>query len=154
MLSKECRRYACRACTNPACIHSCHPVGVEQPSLLTSTGTGTPAQNTTIHVTSSPSIESSRAQRDEAMERVEANAEMEWKIEAKRALWRRIRTKQPFTTDDLWDDGLTKPREPRALGPIVATAKRKGYLIDTGRMVQSRYRHATKVTVWQGAENV
>jgi hypothetical protein len=84
------------------------------------------------------------------MARAESHALPEWKDQAKMVLWRRILSQQPFTTDDLWDDGLPKPREPRALGPIVSAAKRKGYLADTGRMVQSRYRHATKITVWQG----
>lgn len=134
VLSKECKRYACRSCEAAGCVHSCHPAAIGQASLL-----------------DPPTIESSRVQRDEAMARVDAHADLDWKIEAKRALWARIRTRQPFTTDDLWDDGLRKPREPRALGPVIATAKRKGYLVDTGQMVQSRYRHATKITVWKGS---
>ena len=99
--------------------------------------------------TEPPSIEDARAARDEAMERVESNADAEWRVLADQYLYRRIRTGLPFTTDDLWDDGLPKPREPRALGPVMMAAKRRGDIYDTGDMVRSRYRHATKITVWR-----
>ena len=95
-------------------------------------------------------IEAARAARDESIAQVDAAADAAWRVTAKTALWALIRTGAEFSTDDLWDGGLPKPREPRALGPVILAAKRKGYIVDTGRMVQSRYRHATKITVWQG----
>lgn len=60
--------------------------------------------------------------------------------------------RRPFTTDDFWDSGLEKPREPRAIGPVIMWGLRSGRIKWTGRLVKCRYasRHHTDIKEWIG----
>jgi hypothetical protein len=72
--------------------------------------------------------------RDEAVARVEAAADVAWWAEAKRALWTTIQRSGEFTTDDI---ECSRPREPRAWGPVLLAAARAGLIVKTGRMRKS-----------------
>lgn len=56
-----------------------------------------------------------------------------------------------FTPDDIWDAGLDKPKEARWLGPVMNSAKRKGYIEKTGRVQPTRQKesHGCDVTIWK-----
>lgn len=61
------------------------------------------------------------------------------------------KTHQEFTPDEIWKTGLQKPTEARALGGVMARAKREGIIEKTGRVrpttqVES---HGTDVTIWK-----
>ena len=58
---------------------------------------------------------------------------------------------QEFTPDDIWDFGLKKPVEARALGGIMRSAKTRGIIEKTRRLTPTRQKesHATDVTVWK-----
>lgn len=91
-----------------------------------------------------------RSARDEAMGRVEGHADPVWKEAATETLMEVVRSLAEFTSDDLWALGLPKPREPRALGPIMMRAVKNGYIKDSGRMKQSAQKgcHARPMRVW------
>lgn len=61
-------------------------------------------------------------------------------------------TGKPFTPDDVWEMGLERPREPRALGPVMMRAARAGLIYPTGRWVKSENpaQHATPIREWCG----
>lgn len=104
-------------------------------------------------VVSSPTLERARAERDAALEQVEAAASPGWLNAAGDALDIRATTGLPFTTDDVWGDlearGVPAPREPRALGPIVKRALRAGTIVPAG-YTQSRRRHAALIRTYTG----
>ena len=60
--------------------------------------------------------------RDEAIDRVEANAEPDWKEEAEQAVLDVARRGNLFTTDDIWKElalrFVSPPHEPRAMGAV------------------------------------
>lgn len=60
-------------------------------------------------------------------------------------------THQEFTPDDIWKTGLPKPAEARALGGIMARAKRDGIIEKTGRVQPTTQieSHGTDVTIWR-----
>ncbi len=95
-----------------------------------------------------------REARDEAMGRVERNADEEWAKQAKRALAECIQTHDFFTTDDI--TGCPEPREPRAWGPILRAAAVAGYIENTGTTRQSAQVacHARPKTVWRVLKRV
>lgn len=73
--------------------------------------------------------------RDEAMSRVDRAAPADWKELARQAVERVASERDVFTTDHVWLDGLEKPPEPRAMGPIMRRAIRAGLIEKTGRVV-------------------
>lgn len=73
-----------------------------------------------------------RAAGREAQERVDAHAAPEWKERAKAAIELVARTREYVSADDLWEIGLDKPREPRALGPIFTWAAKRHLIEKTG----------------------
>lgn len=94
-------------------------------------------------MTNQPSIfdieEASQAL-DEALKRVDANADDEWKSIALRAVGWLAMTQERFTTDDVWAvliDRKEATHEPRALGPIMLRARKLGYIIGTPDYVLS-----------------
>lgn len=95
-------------------------------------------------------LTAARRARDAAMEQVEANADADWKDRAKIAVRYLARTKAEFISDDIWELGLEKPREARALGPIMRWAVKQGFIRDSGRMQQSAQTtcHARPMRVW------
>lgn len=70
--------------------------------------------------------------RDEAMERAEAGASMDWRARALIAV-HRVATEQPsFLVDSVWAY-IEKPEEPRAIGPIMQRACRNGWITKSGQ---------------------
>ncbi|WMI33384.1 hypothetical protein SEA_PROVOLONE_64 [Streptomyces phage Provolone] len=101
-----------------------------------------------VHI---PTLKAAEAARDEAMRRTYENASEEWKAQALATIIVVADTLGEFTADDLWDAGLEKPVEPRALGPALRLAAREGYIRTSGNYRKSRYRNATPLPVWQDA---
>lgn len=58
---------------------------------------------------------------------------------------------QEFTPDDIWETGLEKPSEARALGGVMRRAKDDGVIEKTGRVKPTTQResHGTDVTIWR-----
>ncbi|MEU5403745.1 hypothetical protein ABZ348_31185 [Streptomyces sp. NPDC005963] len=56
-----------------------------------------------------------------------------------------------FSADDVWLAGLPRPKDSRALGGILASAKRAGVIEDTGRIVPSVFQsgHYGPRRVWR-----
>ncbi|RMR58869.1 hypothetical protein ALP83_200139 [Pseudomonas syringae pv. actinidiae] len=61
------------------------------------------------------------------------------------------KTHQEFTPDDIWKTGLPKPIEARALGGVMARAKREGIIEKTGRVQPTTQveSHGTDITIWK-----
>lgn len=96
-----------------------------------------------------------RAARDEAVDRVERNADEDWETAARRALFelaKELGADGEFTTDDVHCDVDT--HENRAWGAVVRRAARAGFIVNTGRTRQSSSRvcHARPKTVWRVTE--
>lgn len=87
--------------------------------------------------------------RDNGMARAEEGAGPEWMARAEAAVMQVARTKAQFTTDDVWLV-LDKPREPRALGPVLHRLARAGILENVGfqKTVQAS-RHRAPVAQWK-----
>lgn len=87
----------------------------------------------------------------DGMERVEVNADPEWKQDALLAVGEVAWRLEEFTSDDIWATGLPKPAEARALGPILMQAAKKGWCEKTGRSrpTSQASRHATDVAIWR-----
>lgn len=72
------------------------------------------------------------AARDEAIDRVEANAADHWKAAAEFAALEVARRGKPFTTDEVWRalvlQGVGQPHEPRAMGAIFRKLAREGVI--------------------------
>lgn len=77
-----------------------------------------------------------------------------WEDEAKAALRAIAATGEPFTSDDLWGQGLRKPAEPRALGHVLRWAHGEGVIKPTGVYIRSRAesRHRPEVKQWIGCQ--
>lgn len=91
-----------------------------------------------------------REARDEGMDRAERGTDAEWAEKAYRVLDCLVREqKDHVTADDLWDAGLARPREPRALGPVFRRAVRNRLIEHSGRYAQSRHRHLAPIPVWR-----
>jgi hypothetical protein len=92
-----------------------------------------------------------RAARNEAMDRVDSNADPDWKDLAIRVTLRVALAYPEFTTDDVWEAlGEERPHEPRALGPIMALLSRSKVIRKTGMMRESKHAqaHMRPKAVW------
>jgi hypothetical protein len=77
------------------------------------------------------------AARDEAIARVDAHASPNWKAEALEAV-RSLCERQPeFIADDVWETGLPRPAEGRALGAVMMRATRLGFCVGTNEFRKS-----------------
>lgn len=94
-------------------------------------------------------IEAER-QRDEAMAQAEAHADPDWLERARAVVLDVARIHDSFTADDVWSF-LEKPREPRALGPVLKGLAQEGLIHSTGQYRKSTRRHAAAVVVWRKA---
>jgi len=97
---------------------------------------------------------SGRQLRDEAIDRVEANADAGWMERAENAL--RVlcceRGRESLTTDDIWRLlGDDEPREPRAMGAVLRRGCSLGIIEATDRMEPSKRakNHARKIQIWR-----
>lgn len=92
----------------------------------------------------------SEQNRDEAVRRVEAATDKDWKDDAKIVLLEAvIEHKLPeLTTDDL---RCRRPREPRAWGPIMLWGVKEGYIQNTERTRRSTEPqcNARPKTIWR-----
>ncbi|MDO4236882.1 MULTISPECIES: hypothetical protein [unclassified Pseudomonas] len=61
------------------------------------------------------------------------------------------KAKPEFTPDDIWEAGLHKPNDARALGGVMRRASSKKLIEKTGRSQATRQpeSHGTDVTVWR-----
>jgi hypothetical protein len=97
--------------------------------------------------------EQAEAARDDAIAQVEANADRNWMVAAQAAVAVLAMTHDEFTTDDMWAalrevDGT---HEPRAMGAVMRAAARRGLIVKTDRVVNSRRAecHARPVAIWR-----
>lgn len=95
-----------------------------------------------------PTLTAAAAKRDSAIAQADANADDSWKKYALGFVAELSAELDEFTTDDLWDAGLIKPREPRALGPVMRRAAKRGLIATTGEFRKSRYRNCAPLPVW------
>jgi hypothetical protein len=88
--------------------------------------------------------------RDEAIEQVR-RAHAEWANDALLAVKGAAQELSFFTTDDVWQRGLRRPTEARAMGPVMIEAMRRGWIIRTGQTRRSvRVKaHANPKQVWR-----
>lgn len=91
------------------------------------------------------------AARDQAIARVDAAADPDWKADAQRALNELIDAGEKFSADDIWLRVGYKPAEPRALGSLLQQAARRGRIVQTGERRKSARpeHHAYPCTVWR-----
>lgn len=100
-----------------------------------------------------PSLLDALTARDEAIDRVEANAHDLWLAAAREALDELCATRESFTSDDLWaalDGRDVSTHEPRAMGAVLRQAARDGLVAGT-RQYRPSVRpacHARPVRVW------
>ncbi len=88
--------------------------------------------------------------RDEAVERVGQPEDSKRWIDGVLSLVQDLHAGAEFSTDYLWE-WLSKPREPRALGAAMSTARKRGLIVPLDKWVQStRYEcHARPLRVWK-----
>lgn len=93
--------------------------------------------------------EGARAARDEAISRV-AESHEAWISAALKAVRAIARSRQTFTTDDLWKH-VAAPEEPRAAGPLMLAAMKLGICVPTTQTSQSARKrcHARPLRVWR-----
>lgn len=92
--------------------------------------------------------------RDQALARVEANADQDWKDRARAVIQELARTRVYFTTDDVWQE-LAKQdvetHEPRAIGALMRQAAADHLIAPTNRYEPSARPacHGRPVRVWR-----
>jgi len=99
-------------------------------------------------------VHEARAARDDALERVERNADKAWKLRTMVVVMRLATDRETLTTDDVWErlqQHEERTHEPRALGAVMRTAAKRGYIRPTDDYTTSVRKecHARPVRVWQ-----
>lgn len=95
-----------------------------------------------------------RARRDDAVTQVRAHAPVGWMDAMLRCLATLAREREEFTAADVWlraeKDGIAMPREPRAMGPVMSDAQRRGWIRNTHRTNPSPLprQNARPIAVW------
>lgn len=95
------------------------------------------------------------AARDAAIDRVSIGAEDGWVTAALEAVRAVAMSCDEFTTDEVWAvldrAGTWAPREPRAMGAVLNTAARRGWIVATDRVRRSLriVNHARPQRVWR-----
>lgn len=77
-------------------------------------------------MTQPPLFGDARDARDDALNRVDEAADQDWKDRALEAVYQLCQSQPVFTSEDIWEL-IEKPREPRALGPVMLRAVKLGY---------------------------
>lgn len=95
-----------------------------------------------------------QAECNQALNRVECAASDDWKRIALDAIHRCALSMPTFTTDDVWRvlvETDARTHEPRALGALMRTAARKGWICDAGASQKSDQVscHGRKKAVWR-----
>lgn len=93
----------------------------------------------------------SRSARDAAIARVDVSADDAWKAAARRTIEALALSRREFTSDAVWELGLPKPREARALGPIMRWAESERLIEATDRVQETAQVncHARPIRVWR-----
>lgn len=90
-----------------------------------------------------------------AQEAAERAADPLWLAEAEKALLMLARSCQTVTTDEIWEEldrrGLRRPREPRALGPVMKRGASAGWIEPTDRYTPSiqPQGHGRPMRIWR-----
>lgn len=87
--------------------------------------------------------------RDEGMTRAERNADEAWKSLAWEWINRYLRSHATLFCDDLWASGLPRPRNARALGPIISRAVRENLMVESGNFRRSVASNLSPKPVWR-----
>lgn len=93
--------------------------------------------------------------RDEAIERVDGNADPDWKDAAYDAALRVATRSDRLTSDDVWDELVKGPdvatHEPRAMGPVMLRLRKDGVIHPTDIFVKSSSPrgHGHPARVWE-----
>lgn len=93
--------------------------------------------------------------RDEAIDRVERNADEYWILEALRAIYSLCRIRTTFTSDAIWaileQRNVPGPHEPKALGAVMRTAQKRKWCSPTSTYSNSvRVEcHRRPLRVWE-----
>lgn len=92
-----------------------------------------------------------RGARDDALQRVAEHSNPDWVRSAKAVVRDLAYSLAEFATDEAWRQGLPKPREARAMGPVMMWAVRQGLVANSGRVKKTAQvsRHAAPVTIWE-----
>lgn len=91
-----------------------------------------------------------RTRADQALAAVEANADPRWMDTAWAALVEYLETHTEFFVDDFWSTTkLERPRESRALGPLVLRAGRERLMEKSGQFRKSTASNMTEKPVWK-----
>jgi phytoene dehydrogenase-like protein len=88
-------------------------------------------------------------ERDEAIERVAEHAGDQWRAYALDFVRAYLRTHAELFGDDLWDAGLARPHDQRALGAVIKSLRKAGLIAPTGQMRQRRSGHLSPAPVWR-----
>jgi hypothetical protein len=88
--------------------------------------------------------------RDEAIAQVDRNAEPEWKDRALQAVHTVALRRSEFIAPDVFAL-IERPREARAMGPVMMRAKSRGWIVPTGHFAQApnKERHLGPCRVWR-----
>ena len=93
----------------------------------------------------------SKRNRDDALKRVSEGTSDGWAAAAYVAARKVAERCLYFTSDDVWKAGLSKPDEPRALGPIMLSLQRDGIISATSRFKSTAQpsRNYAPVRIWR-----
>lgn len=91
---------------------------------------------------------------DEALGRVDANADAVWKEDVLNAIHRLALTVEDFTTDDVWEAvrlNESTTHEPRAIGALMKRAADRGWIrpTPTYRKTTRPEAHGRPIRVWK-----
>lgn len=95
-------------------------------------------------------IEAGRRKED-GMERAEVGAGKPWIDHALECVWLVAEGSERFTTDDIWAVlGVGTITEPRAMGPVMREAAKRGWITKTDRTQKSKRPdcHARPLAIW------
>lgn len=89
-------------------------------------------------------IDAGRAQRDEAISRVEVTS-APWRAVAYDALEKVARTTPAFTSEEVWKQldhwGIPRPEEGRAMGPVMIRGRKEGLIEPMGFTQSTNPKH-------------
>lgn len=95
-------------------------------------------------------VEAAKAERDEAIDRSDQNADPAWREAYYTALCDVARVKETFTADDVWErlaevEHTANTKDNRAAGGIIMRAKKDGIIRLTDRVEPSRRKHCHRM---------
>src|SRR6266567_7996700 len=97
-------------------------------------------------------VQQARNVTNRAIKQVEDAADEEWLNEAYTAVVKMILTREDFIADDVWYyTGLSQPREPSALGPVIKNVAKAGLIEHTEayKLAYMPSRHRNPQRVWR-----